>query len=149
MYCYTRKSVRLACLIHAASVRSEPESNSPIENRSRSPQVTPRETSLKFWPIYYWPTKCLVTTSALSLHPDRHPRLRLSTRSRTVTRTIQSSFELLLSIVSPCPYPDKRTPRCKRTDFPADPKKSETEIKGMEKIRLPQIRSNVFYIFFS
>jgi len=65
----------------------------------------------------------LVTTSALSLHPDRHPRLRLSTRSRTVTRTIQSSFELLLSIVSPCPYPDKRTPRYKRTDFPADPKK--------------------------
>src|SRR5262249_54151608 len=29
IYCYTRISVRLACLIHAASVRSEPESNSP------------------------------------------------------------------------------------------------------------------------
>ena len=30
-YCYLTISVRLACLIHAASVRSEPESNSPIK----------------------------------------------------------------------------------------------------------------------
>ena len=30
-YCYPSISVRLACLIHAASVRSEPESNSPLE----------------------------------------------------------------------------------------------------------------------
>ena len=29
MYCYTRKTVRLACLNHAASVHSEPGSNSP------------------------------------------------------------------------------------------------------------------------
>jgi hypothetical protein len=29
MYCYTRKPVRLACLNHAASVHSEPGSNSP------------------------------------------------------------------------------------------------------------------------
>ncbi len=29
MYCYLTDPVRLACLIHAASVRSEPESNSP------------------------------------------------------------------------------------------------------------------------
>jgi hypothetical protein len=28
-YCYSSNPVRLACLIHAASVRSEPESNSP------------------------------------------------------------------------------------------------------------------------
>ncbi len=28
-YCYSTDPVRLACLIHAASVRSEPESNSP------------------------------------------------------------------------------------------------------------------------
>ena len=30
-YCYPLASVRLACLIHAASVRSEPESNSPFK----------------------------------------------------------------------------------------------------------------------
>src|SRR5436190_21185472 len=30
-YCYPEMSVRLACLIHAASVRSEPESNSPLK----------------------------------------------------------------------------------------------------------------------
>ena len=30
-YCYLNKTVRLACLIHAASVRSEPESNSPLK----------------------------------------------------------------------------------------------------------------------
>ena len=29
LYCYPTDPVRLACLIHAASVRSEPESNSP------------------------------------------------------------------------------------------------------------------------
>ena len=29
LYCYINNPVRLACLIHAASVRSEPESNSP------------------------------------------------------------------------------------------------------------------------
>ena len=29
LYCYSQCPVRLACLIHAASVRSEPESNSP------------------------------------------------------------------------------------------------------------------------
>ena len=29
LYCYINDPVRLACLIHAASVRSEPESNSP------------------------------------------------------------------------------------------------------------------------
>ena len=29
MYCYTTKTVRLACLNHAASVHSEPGSNSP------------------------------------------------------------------------------------------------------------------------
>ena len=29
MYCYTAKTVRLACLNHAASVHSEPGSNSP------------------------------------------------------------------------------------------------------------------------
>ena len=33
-YCYLIISVRLACLIHAASVRSEPESNSPLKNVS-------------------------------------------------------------------------------------------------------------------
>src|SRR5690348_1603918 len=33
-YCYPEISVRLACLIHAASVRSEPESNSPLINVS-------------------------------------------------------------------------------------------------------------------
>ena len=31
-YCYPVSSVRLACLIHAASVRSEPESNSPLKS---------------------------------------------------------------------------------------------------------------------
>jgi hypothetical protein len=31
-YCYRPTIVRLACLIHAASVRSEPESNSPNKN---------------------------------------------------------------------------------------------------------------------
>jgi hypothetical protein len=30
-YCYPEISARLACLIHAASVRSEPESNSPLK----------------------------------------------------------------------------------------------------------------------
>src|SRR5213593_4399171 len=30
-YCYPAISARLACLIHAASVRSEPESNSPLK----------------------------------------------------------------------------------------------------------------------
>ena len=30
MYCYLMTGVLLACLIHAASVRSEPESNSPF-----------------------------------------------------------------------------------------------------------------------
>ena len=30
-YCYPVISARLACLIHAASVRSEPESNSPLK----------------------------------------------------------------------------------------------------------------------
>ena len=34
MYYYTYNSVRLACLIHAASVRSEPESNSPLKSLS-------------------------------------------------------------------------------------------------------------------
>ena len=33
-YCYPVISARLACLIHAASVRSEPESNSPLKNVS-------------------------------------------------------------------------------------------------------------------
>src|SRR5215510_12913917 len=33
-YCYPEISARLACLIHAASVRSEPESNSPLKNVS-------------------------------------------------------------------------------------------------------------------
>ena len=36
-YCYPLISVRLACLIHAASVRSEPESNSPLKNKSSIP----------------------------------------------------------------------------------------------------------------
>ena len=35
-YCYPVISARLACLIHAASVRSEPESNSPLKNVSWS-----------------------------------------------------------------------------------------------------------------
>ena len=30
-YCYLVYSARLACLIHAASVRSEPESNSQVD----------------------------------------------------------------------------------------------------------------------
>ena len=34
-YCYPVISARLACLIHAASVRSEPESNSPLKNVKR------------------------------------------------------------------------------------------------------------------
>ena len=33
-YCYPKCLARLACLIHAASVRSEPESNSPYKNVS-------------------------------------------------------------------------------------------------------------------
>ena len=33
-YCYPVISARLACLNHAASVRSEPESNSPLKNVS-------------------------------------------------------------------------------------------------------------------
>ena len=33
-YCYPEYPARLACLIHAASVRSEPESNSPYKNVS-------------------------------------------------------------------------------------------------------------------
>ena len=36
-YCYPVISARLACLIHAASVRSEPESNSPLKNVSLIP----------------------------------------------------------------------------------------------------------------
>ena len=35
-YCYRMYSARLACLIHAASVRSEPESNSPSKMTSSS-----------------------------------------------------------------------------------------------------------------
>jgi hypothetical protein len=34
-YCYQRNPARLACLIHAASVRSEPESNSPLKTLPR------------------------------------------------------------------------------------------------------------------
>src|SRR4029077_7851614 len=34
LYCYKTNLVRLACLIHAASVRSEPESNSPLKSFS-------------------------------------------------------------------------------------------------------------------
>ena len=36
-YCYRSNPVRLACLIHAASVRSEPESNSQKKNLSFEP----------------------------------------------------------------------------------------------------------------
>src|SRR5437667_12099494 len=37
-YCYPVISARLACLIHAASVRSEPESNSPLKLGGRGDQ---------------------------------------------------------------------------------------------------------------
>jgi hypothetical protein len=41
-------SVRLACLIHAASVRSEPESNSPLKKRRLTPaQVFPPRHPIK------------------------------------------------------------------------------------------------------
>src|SRR3712207_7762552 len=38
-YCYGNKSVRLACLIHAASVRSEPES----DRKSTRPELQSRQ----------------------------------------------------------------------------------------------------------
>ena len=148
-YCYLIISVRLACLIHAASVRSEPESNSPIENMSCLPQVAPRKPALNSGQYIIGRQNVLVTTSASSLHPNRHPHLRLSTRARTVTRTIQSSFELLLSIVSLACIQTKEYPVVKEPISPQIRKNFVTEIKGKVNIRPPNSRSMPILSFFS
>src|SRR5436190_5696462 len=91
-YCYPVISVRLACLIHAASVRSEPESNSPLKNVSlnarpipmieigslqllklfRSPQANPRNR----------PEKGLLKTYRTSQFSKSSERFRSKSNSR-------------------------------------------------------------------
>src|SRR5687767_7048450 len=52
-YCYRMYSARLACLIHAASVRSEPESNSPSINDYQSPTLNQNQITDSNLVAYY------------------------------------------------------------------------------------------------
>ena len=49
-YCYCRAAVRLACVRHAASVQSEPGSNSSVKSRLRANQVKPLALKLLLFP---------------------------------------------------------------------------------------------------
>jgi hypothetical protein len=81
MYCYALDPVRLACLIHAASVRSEPESNSPI-TKHKTPSLF-REKGL------------LAVTLAQALSPITPLPMRSDAPSRP-SRGRRYGFNLLL-----------------------------------------------------
>ena len=66
-YCYPVISARLACLIHAASVRSEPESNSPLKNVSFNSCLMISQTNYNFKTLHWHPlTGCQRRGSHLS-----------------------------------------------------------------------------------
>ena len=66
-YCYPVISARLACLIHAASVRSEPESNSPLKNVSFNSCPMISRTNYNFKTLHRHPlTGCQWRGSHLS-----------------------------------------------------------------------------------
>ena len=69
--------VRLACVRHAASVRSEPESNSQVEDRQARRNRPGRPTSLGAVPAQIYKLVCLrMRTIGTALNLTDHPKPR-------------------------------------------------------------------------
>ena len=80
--------VRLACVRHAASVHSEPESNSPVTYNYKSNLVA-HKTLIQ---VLYAPTRYLFVKDPLAF---RQEETSLSTPSSTVKRFFQAFFNSL------------------------------------------------------
>jgi len=100
---------------------------------------------------FYWPTNIFDRHSHRKLAPPAASRPGLVI-SRTERRPAQFNLlrTILLSIVSLCPLPDKRTPRCQRTlVFPTDPIKiSNLKLRGGKEYRTHRSRQRFFKKFF-
>ena len=96
---------------------------------------------------FYWPTNIFDRHSHRKLAPPAAFRPGLVI-SRTKRRPAQFNLlrTILLSIVSSCPLPDKRTPRCQRTlIFPTDPIKiSKLKLRGWKEYRTHRSRQRFF-----
>ena len=102
-YCYPIISVRLACLIHAASVRSEPESNSPFklffdhQNRFQIGFSLPKQYQTQPFPSFLGAR--LITSNCALQRSSRaltHRTLHIST-NRLSLRLINISVKSLNS----------------------------------------------------
>ena len=113
-------TARLACVKHAASVRPEPGSNSPLKNNPTptTPKTGPQMREEKNPNQNTTLTKKLPESSFQSKEPNQpttpnHPTRQPDTISQTGTKLIRRLYDTLLSSQeSHTPTPHKEQPPC-------------------------------------
>src|ERR1019366_8479258 len=128
-HCWVTPAVRLACVKHAASVRSEPGSNSQVHHvppHGRTKRTNPASLNQAprslAWTARNQPHKrnCNASKETSRQHPDKHQnQLRQSSWSNPVNNQIQcpdrSPHSRVENAGAPPTYPFHRICNCQRT----------------------------------